>query len=113
MNYYPWERSLAEKYFNEKVYIFTKTIKNIFLNFIHYEPILCDDRDPPWIRNKINKLINEKNTSYQFYIQKGKSEQSFQVFQTIHNMLLSATEVSKQQYYSRISKKTDGFYYMP
>ena len=30
---------------------------------------------------------------------------SNQVFQAIQNMLLSATEVSKQQYYSQISKK--------
>ena len=74
MNYYP------EKYFNEKVYIFAKTIKNIFLNFIHYEPILCDDRDPPWISNKINKLINENNTSYQFYIQKVKMNNHFKSF---------------------------------
>ena len=33
-----------------------------------------------------------------------KNEQSFQVFQAIQNMLLSAIEVSKQKYYSRISK---------
>ena len=30
IKYYPWERSLAEKDVNEKVYIFGKTIKNIF-----------------------------------------------------------------------------------
>ena len=33
-----------------------------------------------------------------------KNEQSFQVFQAIQNMLLSAIEVSKQKYYSWISK---------
>ena len=38
-------------------------------------------------------------------MQNGKNEQSFQVFQDIQNMLLSAIKVSKQQYYSRISKK--------
>ena len=47
INYYPWERSLAEKDVNEKVYIFAKTIKNIFSNFIPHETILCDDKDPP------------------------------------------------------------------
>ena len=29
-NYYPWERSMTEKYVNKNSYIFLKTIKNIF-----------------------------------------------------------------------------------
>ena len=65
------------------IYVFTKTIKNIFSNFIPQETILCDDRDPPWISNKIKKLINEINTAYQSYNQNGKNEQSFQVLKSI------------------------------
>ena len=38
-----------------------------------YEPILCNDRDPPWISNKIKNLSNEENTSHQSYIQDGKN----------------------------------------
>ena len=56
INYYPWKRS--EKNVNKKLHIFAKTIKNIFPNFIPYEKILCDDRDSPWISNKIKKLLN-------------------------------------------------------
>ena len=56
-------RSLAEKDVNEKVCIFAKTIKNILSNFILHKKILCDDRDPPWISDKVKKLINEKNTA--------------------------------------------------
>ena len=44
--------------------------------------------------------MNEKNTTYQSYIENGQNEQSFQVFEVIQNMLLSA--VSKQQYYAQI-----------
>ena len=40
-----------------------------------------------------------------FKIQNGKNEQSFQDFQAIQNILLSLINVSKQQYYSHISKK--------
>ena len=58
--YYSWERSEAEKNVNEKVHIFSKTIKNIFSNFIPHEKIISDHRDPPWISNKIKKLINAK-----------------------------------------------------
>ena len=94
-NYYPWERSPAEKDDNEKV----------SPKFIPPKTILCDDRDPPWNNNEIKKPINEKNTAYQSFIKNVKSAQSFQVFQDIQSMLLSAIETSKQQYYSQISKK--------
>ena len=67
------------------------------MNFIPRETILYDDRDPPWINNKIKNLINEKNTAYQSYIQNGKNKQSLKNFQAIENMLLSAIEISKQQ----------------
>ena len=53
----------------------------------------------------LKKLINEKITAHQYCTENGKSEQSFHVFQAIQNLLLSATEVSKHQYYPRISKK--------
>ena len=104
-HYYPRERSLTEKDVKEKVYIFAKTIKNIFSKFIPHETILCDDRRPPWIYNNIKKVINEKNTEYRSYIQNGKSEQSFWGVQAIQNMLLCTIEAFKQQYDSRISKK--------
>ena len=53
ISYYPWERSLAEKDVNKKVYIFSQTIKDIISNFIPHETILFDVRYLPWIINKI------------------------------------------------------------
>ena len=38
--------SLIGKKGNEKVNIFNETILNILRNFIPYETVLCDDRDP-------------------------------------------------------------------
>ena len=56
----------------------------------------CDDRDPTWIRNKFKKPFDKKNAACKSYIQNGKNEQSYQVFQAIQNKLLSAIETSKQ-----------------
>ena len=82
INYYPWEISLAGIDVNIKVYIFAKTIKTIFSNTVSHQIILCDDRDPPWISNKIKNLANDFShfTAYQSYIQNDENEQSFQVF---------------------------------
>ena len=51
------------------VCLFNKTIKkNILSNYIPYETITCDDRDPHWINNKIKQLIQERNNTYKSYI---------------------------------------------
>ena len=36
-------------------------------NFILHETIICDDRDFPWINNRIKKLIYEQNSLYKVY----------------------------------------------
>ena len=50
---------------NEQVKLFNKTLLNIFHNFIPNKIILCDDKDPPWMNDKIKKLIKRKNWLFQ------------------------------------------------
>ena len=64
INGFPWERSFANLDINDKVHLFNKTIRNILSTFIPHETITFDDRDPPWINNRVKHLINEKNAIY-------------------------------------------------
>ena len=41
--------------------LFNVTIKIVLSNFIQQETIVCDDRDPLWINNKIKNMIEEKD----------------------------------------------------
>ena len=41
--------------------LFNKTIKDKILNYIPYETVNCDDRDPPRINKYIKELIYKKN----------------------------------------------------
>ena len=41
-----WERAFFNLNINEMVSIFNTTIKNIMVNFILHETIICDERDP-------------------------------------------------------------------
>ena len=50
---FSWEKSFRNLNINEMVFLFNKTIKNIFQNFICHETVTCDARDPPWINKKI------------------------------------------------------------
>ena len=45
---------------NEKVDTFNRTILNMLSNFSPHEIIVCDDKDPPWLSNRIKTLIQEK-----------------------------------------------------
>ena len=55
MNEFDWERAFSNRNINEMVSICNTTIKNIMANFIPHETITCDDRDAPWINNRIKK----------------------------------------------------------
>ena len=87
------------------VFLFNKTIKNIFSNFIPHETVTCDDRDPPWINNNIKQLIQEKNDTYRIYILNDKNPQIFQKVKYLQTQLKNLIEHSQEKYYLRISKK--------
>ena len=72
---FSWEKSFRNLNINEMVFLFNKTIKNIFSNFI--PQVTSDERDPPWINSNIRQLIQEKNNTYRSYILNDKNPQIF------------------------------------
>ena len=44
--------------------IFNQTIINILGNFIPYETVLFDDRDPPWMNKEIKKKTFTKRKTF-------------------------------------------------
>ena len=69
INQFPWAMHFTNIDVNEKVNLFSKTIKNVKRNYIPYEAIICGDRDPPWINKDIKELIHEKNQADNSYHQ--------------------------------------------
>ena len=57
---FDWNKAFLNKSTEEKAFIFTKANINIMSNFISNEIVTIDDRDPPWINNKIKFLIKIK-----------------------------------------------------
>ena len=51
---------------------------SILSNYIPYETITCDHREPPWINNKIKQLIQEINNTYRIYILSNKNPQIYE-----------------------------------
>ena len=90
---------------NEMVVLFNSTIKNILSNYIPYEIITCDYRDPPWINNRVKELINEKNDTFQCYLHSNKDPKLFNKVKYIQNESKSLIEANKEKYHSSIPKR--------
>ena len=104
---FDWDRSFVNTNVNEKVFILNKTILNILSNFIPYETLTFDDKDPPWFTKKIKNLIQDKNNVYKSY-QNSKNNSSIHYLRRLKVLqedLHNATEVSKPNYYSRVTYK--------
>ena len=45
---------------SKKVYIFNETILNVLSNYIPYESLTYDDKDPPWFNSRVKSLLHDK-----------------------------------------------------
>ena len=73
-------------------------------NFIPHETITCDDRDPPWINDRIKKLIYDRNSLYKVYCVSNDTQIS-EKLTLLQKKLHPAMEESKDTYCSYLSKK--------
>ena len=73
-------------------------------NFISHETKIFNDREPPWINNKVKTMIQEKNKIYQLYL-KNKSNMLATKLETLQNLIYETLESCKGKYYENISKK--------
>ena len=67
INGFNWTRAFPNTSVNEKVNIFNNTILNILSNFITHEILTCDDKDPPWFKEKVKGIIQEKSNAFKVY----------------------------------------------
>ena len=71
-------------------------------DFLIQETIVCDDRDPPRINNKIKSLIADKNVAKKCYLQNNSDIQLFRRLQSLQNLLTITIKKSKQVLFSNL-----------
>ena len=52
---------------------------NIFSNFVRSKVITVDERDTPWINEKIKGKIKSKNKTFQQYLKNGRKVTNFEI----------------------------------
>ena len=92
-----WQFTFLSKDTHEQVSIFNEILMNIFSNYIPHKYVTIDDRDPPWMTEKIKNKINLKKSLYKsnkfIELQKLSTE--------ISTLILSR----KEKYYHNLSLK--------
>ena len=72
------------------------------MNFVSNKLITVDERDPPWVTEKIKKLLKDKSKLYKLYIKNGrKIGETFEYDQQL------TTEISnsKKIYFDNLAEK--------
>ena len=100
-----WDRAFKNSNVNDTVDICTKTIYNILSNFISYQTITIDDKDPPWFNTKIKSLLQEKNKIYKNFRKDRNNTQLLRKLEHLQNRLNNSIDSSKHNYYLRMVNK--------
>ena len=98
-----WINLFLDKHINEQVILFNRTILNIFHSFIPNKIILCDNRAPLWMNEKIKHLINKKKVI--FRKQKESNTVDHAILSNVTLELSNAITFSKAKYHERIAIK--------
>ena len=78
--------------------IITQTSQNIISNYIAHETMICNDKNPSWLDQKIKKLVFHKNRTYSAYSRDRNNTDLFNKFQILQIHLKTTLEESKQKY---------------
>ena len=100
---FDWVNLFLDKNINEQVLLFNRTILNIFHNFIPNKIILCDDRDPLWMNDRIKHLIKKKKAIFQK--QKESNAVDHAILSDITLELSNAISFSKSKCHERLAIK--------
>ena len=98
-----WEKLLEIKNVNEQLYLFNKTMLNIFQNLVPNKDIICNDNDPPWFNNQIKTLIEKKN-HIKIYMVNDRLVVDRVRLQKAGAELINIIKSSKQNFYSTSRK---------
>ena len=103
IDHFDWVNLFLDKNINEQVIFFNRTILNIFHKFIPNKIILCDDRDSPWMNERIKHLIKKKKAVFQK--QKQSNTVNHAILSNVILELSNAISFSKTEYHERLAIK--------
>ena len=78
---------------------------NIYSNYIPNKPVLCDDKDPPWMTNGVRTAIEMKTSAYKEYINSGMRHNYYIRLEDLTTKLSNLIRDTKTEYHSKLAAK--------
>ena len=76
--HFDWKKAFSNINVHIQVKLFNEFLTNIFTNFAPNKLITVDDREPPWVTEKIKKLLKDNSKLYEKYIKNGIKEENYE-----------------------------------
>ena len=73
-------------------------------NFVPHELVIFNDRDPPWMTNKIKTVIHQKNLAFKKINCNIPTERQLRDFNNLQIHLENLIILEQDNYYSKLSK---------
>ena len=102
---FDWEKAFSNVNVHAQVKLFNKTLSNIFMNFVLNKLITADDRDPPWVTEKIKQLLIDKSKLYKLYIKIGRKIGVYEKLLNMTNNITTEISNSKKIYFDNLAEK--------
>ena len=85
INQVDWQLVFSNKNVQRQVNIFNKSIINIFSNFIPNKHLTFDDKNPPWMTEKLKEEIKWKDKVYRDYLKKWSNQSRLYAYTSCYN----------------------------
>ena len=74
---------------------------NIYSNYIPNKTVLCDDKDPPWMTNRIRAAIEMKHNAYVKHIRSGMRHNYYVRLENLATELSNLIRDTKTEYHNK------------
>ena len=102
---FDWEKAFSNVNVHTQVKLFNETLSNIFMNFDPNKLITVDDRDPPWVTEKIKEILIDKSKLYKLYIKNGRKTGVYEKLLNMTNNITTEISNSKKIYFDNLAEK--------
>ena len=102
---FDWEKAFSNVNVHAQVKLFNETLSNIFMNFVPNKLITVDGRDPPWVTEKIKKVLKGKSKLYKLNIKNGRKIGVYEKLLNTSNNITTEISNSKKICFDNLAEK--------
>ena len=102
---FDWEKAFSNQSIDSKIEIFNEVLLNIFSNYCPSKKITCNDNEPPWLTDKIKRMICLKDDAFKHFQSRNEDGTQNDIYKILTQQITDEIEKEKHNYYDKLSNK--------